>query len=93
MATGEGDIKMIECGFCLSKNENLQQPVILPCSHIHCQGCLTSFYDKFDLLQCPLADCRLVLHSALQLQDILYYLCPRQFYSIVCLWYTMPSQL
>ena len=51
---------LVECGFCYSNNENLQDPRSLPCSHVHCHDCLTSFYETHNVVQCPLQSCRLV---------------------------------
>ena len=51
-------VTTIECGFCLSKNEDVEEPKQLPCSHIHCLGCLTGFYEVYNIIQCPVTDCR-----------------------------------
>ena len=48
----------VECGFCLRKNEALEQPKVLPCTHVHCLGCLTAYYDINHIVQCPLSACR-----------------------------------
>ena len=57
MAQPSTDTTTIKCGFCLSKNEDLVDPKQLPCSHIHCMGCLTGFYEEHDIIQCPVAEC------------------------------------
>ena len=54
------DMTLVECGFCCSNNEDLQDPRSLPCSHVHCFGCVTSFYETHNIVQCPLQFCRLV---------------------------------
>ena len=55
MADGQ---RTVECGFCLRKNEALEQPKVLPCTHVHCLGCLTAYYDINHVVQCPLSACR-----------------------------------
>ena len=52
------EVSAIECGFCLHKNDDVDEPKQLPCSHIHCMGCLTAFHEVYDIIQCPVADCR-----------------------------------
>ena len=53
-----GKMNNIECGFCLRKDEALEQPRRLPCSHLHCLGCLTAYYDINHMVECPLSACR-----------------------------------
>ncbi|XP_067931164.1 uncharacterized protein [Watersipora subatra] len=50
---------IIECGYCLKKNENLEKPKLLPCGHIHCSGCLDGVLDARKIVECP--DCKQVL--------------------------------
>ena len=56
------EMTLVECGFCCSNSEDLQDPRSLPCSHVYCYGCLTSFYETHNLVQCPLQFCRLVAY-------------------------------
>ena len=58
MATSAVNTSDIECGFCLQKNEDLVDPRRLPCSHVHCLGCLSRFFERQELVQCPVQDCR-----------------------------------
>ena len=51
---------MIECGFCLRKNEAVEDARALPCTHVHCLRCLTAHFEAKRLVQCPLPSCRLV---------------------------------
>ena len=53
----ETEVK-IECGFCLASGEDINNPKILPCTHVHCLGCLTASYNISGLVQCPLTLCR-----------------------------------
>ena len=49
----ESDIAMFEFGFCLCKNEAIEEPKLLPCTHVHCSACLTGSYETNGVLQCP----------------------------------------
>ena len=51
----------IECGFCLRKNRDLEEPKALPCGHPHCLTCLSEYYEVKHLVECPLQTCRQVL--------------------------------
>ena len=51
----------VECGFCLRRNEQLEEPKRLPCGHIHCSSCLQGFLDVKKILKCP--DCKKVLRE------------------------------
>ena len=62
MADSQTDI---ECGFCFRKNEALEQPKVLSCSHVHCLGCLSAYHDVNQIIQCPLSACRYVLEKNL----------------------------
>ena len=48
----------VECGICSRRNEALEQPKILPCTHVHCLECLTAYSDINHMVQCPLPACR-----------------------------------
>lgn len=49
---------MVECGFCQRKNDALREPKALPCTHVHCLGCLTDYYDANKYIECPFPECR-----------------------------------
>ena len=51
----------VDCGFCLKRNEDLEEPKILPCGHIHCSSCLQGCLDVKKILECP--DCKEVLNE------------------------------
>lgn len=57
MATAVTNI-IIECGYCLRRNEALDQPKVLPCTHVHCFKCLRADYEINHLVECPLPNCR-----------------------------------
>ena len=52
----------IECGFCLRSNEELEEPKILPCSHVSCLECLSASYIS-NSIECPQPDCRFVIYQ------------------------------
>jgi len=54
----EGRDNQIECGFCIGRLENLQDPKFLPCGHIHCLRCLTGSFEVSKIVRCPF--CRYV---------------------------------
>jgi len=43
----------IECGFCLGKVEDLEDPRSLPCGHMHCLACLTESFEVSKIVRCP----------------------------------------
>ena len=57
MATAVTNI-IIECGYCLRRNEALDQPKVLPCTHVHCFKCLRADYEINHLVECPRPNCR-----------------------------------
>ncbi|XP_067949329.1 tripartite motif-containing protein 2-like isoform X1 [Watersipora subatra] len=46
----------MKCGFCMRKNNTMEDPKVLPCNHVHCFGCLSSF-EVNHKLQCPVQGC------------------------------------
>ncbi|XP_067946496.1 intersectin-2-like [Watersipora subatra] len=54
------EAECIECGFCLRRNEFMEEPKILPCGHAHCQGCLEGSKAVRGVLTCP--DCDVMLN-------------------------------
>ena len=52
-----------ECGYCLRTCDTLENPKVLPCTHVHCVECLTAYYDINHIVQCPLPACRYVLEE------------------------------
>ncbi|XP_067940904.1 uncharacterized protein [Watersipora subatra] len=70
MAEAVGDI---ECEFCCSKNDTIVNPKVLPCSHIHCMNCLTTYYESKHLLRCGNSRCGQVFEmppDSLQCYDL-----------------------
>ena len=59
-AAAEEDTADIECGYCLRKNVDLEEPRRLPCGHVHCTGCITAYYNINHIVKCPIQDCRYV---------------------------------
>ena len=51
MAEGRSQIT-VECGYCLNKNEQLQDPRVLPCSHVLCKGCLEGYVAEHGVIDC-----------------------------------------
>ncbi|XP_067940178.1 uncharacterized protein [Watersipora subatra] len=51
----------IECGFCCRKIMDMDNPIRLPCDHVHCHECINGFYDDKKILRCPQEDCRKVV--------------------------------
>ncbi|XP_067945479.1 uncharacterized protein [Watersipora subatra] len=47
----------VECEFCCRKSETIINPKVLPCSHIHCMTCLTTYYESKHLLLCGNSKC------------------------------------
>ncbi|XP_067949688.1 transcription intermediary factor 1-beta-like [Watersipora subatra] len=47
----------MECGFCCRKSDTIMNPKVLPCSHIHCINCLTTYYESKHLLLCGYNEC------------------------------------
>ncbi|XP_067944895.1 uncharacterized protein [Watersipora subatra] len=47
----------VECEFCCSKSDTIVNPKVLPCSHIHCMTCLTTYYESKHLLLCGNSGC------------------------------------
>ena len=41
------------CGYCLQKNDDIQDARILPCSHICCMECLEADFRKLNAIECP----------------------------------------
>ena len=37
----------VECGYCLYENEQLQDPRVLPCTHVYCRGCLAGYHSGY----------------------------------------------
>ena len=52
-AMAESTDTSIKCGFCLRKDEALEDPKSLPCSHVHCLRCLMDNYDVHKIVRCP----------------------------------------
>ncbi|XP_067930884.1 uncharacterized protein [Watersipora subatra] len=46
-----------ECEFCCCKSDTIVNPKVLPCSHIHCIDCLTTYYESKHLLLCGRSEC------------------------------------
>jgi len=42
-----------ECGFCLKKEEEIDDPRFLPCGHSHCLSCLLDYLSIQGVLRCP----------------------------------------
>ncbi|XP_067944884.1 uncharacterized protein [Watersipora subatra] len=47
----------VECEFCCRKSDTIINPKVLPCSHIHCMTCLTTYYESKHLLMCGNSGC------------------------------------
>ncbi|XP_067944879.1 uncharacterized protein [Watersipora subatra] len=47
----------VECEFCCRKSDTIINPKVLPCSHIHCMTCLTTYYESKHLLLCGNSGC------------------------------------
>ncbi|XP_067944878.1 uncharacterized protein [Watersipora subatra] len=47
----------VECEFCCRKSDTIVSPKVLPCSHIHCMTCLTTYYESKHLLLCGNSGC------------------------------------
>ncbi|XP_067944864.1 uncharacterized protein [Watersipora subatra] len=47
----------VECEFCCRKSDTIVNPKVLPCSHIHCMTCLTTYYESKHLLLCGNTGC------------------------------------
>ncbi|XP_067945007.1 uncharacterized protein [Watersipora subatra] len=47
----------VECQFCCRKSDTIVNPKVLPCGHIHCMDCLTTYYESKHLLLCGLDGC------------------------------------
>ncbi|XP_067944403.1 uncharacterized protein [Watersipora subatra] len=47
----------VECEFCCRKSDTILNPKVLPCSHIHCMTCLTTYYESKHLLLCGNSGC------------------------------------
>ncbi|XP_067944903.1 uncharacterized protein [Watersipora subatra] len=47
----------VECEFCCRKSDTIVNPKVLPCSHIHCMTCLTTYYESKHLLLCGNTEC------------------------------------
>ena len=62
MAEAAENTDTIECGFCLRSNEELEEPKILPCSHVSCLECLSASCFS-DCVECPQPDCRFVMYQ------------------------------
>ncbi|XP_067944881.1 tripartite motif-containing protein 2-like [Watersipora subatra] len=47
----------VECEFCCRKSDTIVNPKVLPCSHVHCMTCLTTYYESKHLLLCGNTRC------------------------------------
>ncbi|XP_067944883.1 uncharacterized protein [Watersipora subatra] len=47
----------VECEFCCRKSDTIVNPKVLPCSHVHCMTCLTTYYESKHLLLCGNSGC------------------------------------
>ncbi|XP_067944877.1 uncharacterized protein [Watersipora subatra] len=47
----------VECEFCCRKSDTIINPKVLPCSHVHCMTCLTTYYESKHLLLCGNTGC------------------------------------
>ncbi|XP_067944905.1 uncharacterized protein [Watersipora subatra] len=47
----------VECEFCCRKSDTIINPKVLPCSHIHCMTCLSTYYESKHLLMCGNSEC------------------------------------
>ena len=39
-----------ECGYCLHKNEQLEDPRVIPCTHVYCRGCLAGYHSGYSVV-------------------------------------------
>ncbi|XP_067939001.1 E3 ubiquitin-protein ligase TRIM56-like isoform X2 [Watersipora subatra] len=47
----------VSCGFCFRKVDAVRDLKVLPCSHMHCQDCLTSYYEINQQVICGAPAC------------------------------------
>ena len=59
MAKAYTDDRVIECGFCF-QTDTLDDPRVLPCTHVHCMNCLAEYFELNKRVQCPLPICKYV---------------------------------
>ncbi|XP_067930066.1 uncharacterized protein [Watersipora subatra] len=59
----EVPVKDIGCGFCLRRNDVIVDGKVLPCEHVHCMECLTSYYELNYMLVCGQLTCRQVVEQ------------------------------
>ena len=57
MAEG-GAYPTVECGYCLNKNDQLEDPRVLPCTHVYCRHCLAESLEEYGAVKCT--SCRYV---------------------------------
>ncbi|XP_067944882.1 uncharacterized protein [Watersipora subatra] len=47
----------VECEFCCRKSDTIVNPKVLPCSHVHCMTCLTTYDESKHQLLCGNSGC------------------------------------
>ena len=67
----EASCTEVQCGFCLRKDEALEEPKSLPCNHVHCLVCLTENYDLHGIFRCPFCRYSMPLRCLVLLHFIL----------------------
>ncbi|XP_067941833.1 uncharacterized protein [Watersipora subatra] len=56
----------IECGFCCRQIMDMENPIILPCSHVHCMDCIKNFYEGKKTITCPEQTCGQAVKESLK---------------------------
>jgi len=49
----EATVEQVECGFCVTRLEDLEDSRSLPCSHVHCLRCLLGNFEVNKIVRCP----------------------------------------
>jgi len=77
----EATVEQVECGFCVTRLEDLEDSRSLPCSHVHCLRCLLGNFEVNKIVRCPF--CR--YHLTFEIFTVwVLFINHCEFYCIVC---------
>jgi len=76
----EATDEQVECGFCITRLEDLEDVRILSCNHLHCLRCLLENFEVNQIVRCPL--CR--YHPPLRYSQFEFCLLIIVSYAILC---------